>query len=320
MLDFHRVFAGATVPARMLSSFLLAVFAGIATPDAQAAPAEFAGSSPEIVRESVYNYLIISRKDSVVRFRRMENGATVSAIDVSHPKRQVIPYTATLFAAALVKREPRVVLNIGLGAGAFNRLFEPTFTSAKLTTVEIDSMILEVAEAFTAFRQDERNQVVLNDGRRYLLRSQEKWDWIVLDAYIRNSQVPPHLTTLEFYQLVKTHLRDDGVFVVNLHYGNALYQSHLKTLRTAFPQVALLGVPGTGNIIVMAVKYRQPELMRQIAGADLDLLPNLAEWGVDFAAMKKAPRTADEVALPRGVKILTDEFAPVEFLDVKPMQ
>jgi hypothetical protein len=47
--------------------------------------------SKETVRESVFNYVIISRDGPVVRFRRMENGATVSAIDLSRPTRQVVP-------------------------------------------------------------------------------------------------------------------------------------------------------------------------------------------------------------------------------------
>ena len=60
---------------------------------------------------------------------------------------------------------------------------------------------------------------------------------MILDAYVRNSQVPPHLTTLEFYQAVKHHLEDDGVFATNVHGGTALFQSHVKTMSAAFPQV-----------------------------------------------------------------------------------
>ncbi|MBI3703014.1 MAG: hypothetical protein HY244_03970, partial [Rhizobiales bacterium] len=38
------------------------------------------GSKPsEAVFESVYNFLIMTREGSIARFRRMENGATVSA-------------------------------------------------------------------------------------------------------------------------------------------------------------------------------------------------------------------------------------------------
>jgi spermidine synthase len=272
----------------------------------------------EIVRESIYNYLIISRDGSVVRFRRMENGATVSAIDLSRPTRQVIPYTAGLFTAALVKSDPRNVVNIGLGAGAFDRLFVAGFPLARLTTVEIDPMILDTAKTFTAFQETERSSVALSDGRRYLKRHPDPWDWVVLDAYVRNSQVPPHLTTVEFYRLVSDRLRHDGVFVVNLRGGSALFQSNVKTLAASFPQVVFLNVPGSGNVIALAVKFRDRDLMSLITGAKIGDLSGAVASQVDFAALKTNFKLPNEILLRRNTKLLTDDFAPVEFLDMQP--
>jgi spermidine synthase len=262
-----------------------------------------AARSDEIVRESLYNYLIINRDGSVVKFRRMENGATVSAIDVANPQRQVISYTAALFAPTMIKT-PRRVLNIGLGAD--------------LVSVEIDPLILEVAKTFTEFREAERNKVVINDGRRFLQRSRDKYDWVILDAYVRNSQVPPHLTTLEFYEVVKDHLADDGVFATNVHGGTALFQSHLKTMTRAFPQVVFFPIADTRSIIAMAVKYRSPNLLQMIAGADVAKLPAISAFGVDFAALKKGWLTAKDFEIPRNTRHLTDDFAPAEFLDIRP--
>ena len=273
--------------------------------------------SDETVRESLYNYLIISRDGSVVKFRRMENGATVSAIDLANPQRQVIAYTAALFAPTLIKT-PRRVLNIGLGAGAINRLFETTFPESEMVSVEIDAMILEVAKTHTKFREAERNKVVINDGRRFLQRNKDKWDWVILDAYVRNSQVPPHLTTLEFYEVVKDHLQDDGVFATNVHGGTALFQSHVRTMTAAFPQVAFFPVADTGSIIAMAVKFRSPNLLQTIAEADVAKLPALAAFGVDFTGLKKGWLTAKDFQVPRNIRYLSDDFAPAEFLDLRP--
>ena len=179
-------------------------------------------------------------------------------------------------------------------------------------------MILEVAKTHTQFREAERNKVVINDGRRYLQRSKDKWDWIILDAYVRNSQVPPHLTTLEFYQVVKDHLEDDGVFAANVHAGTALFQSNVKTMTAAFPQVAFFPVADTGSVIAMAVKFRGPDLRQAIAQADIGKLPALAAFGVDFAGMKQGWLTARDLAIPRDTRLLSDDFAPAEFLDIRP--
>jgi spermidine synthase len=274
--------------------------------------------SKETVRESVYNYLIISRDGPVVRFRRMENGATVSAIDLSGPTRQVVPYTAALFAVALVKPDPRSVLNIGLGAGAFDRLFVAGFPQARLTTVEIDQMILEAAKTFTAFQETEHSAVTIGDGRRYLQRHAELWDWVVLDAYVRNSQVPVHLTTMEFYRVVADRLSEGGVFVVNLHGGSALFQSSVKTLAAAFPQVVFLQVPDSGNVIGIAVKFRDRDLMQLVTSATIADLPATVTSEVDFAGLKPNFRRAGDMPLRRNTRLLTDDFAPVEFLDLQP--
>lgn len=113
------------------------------------------------VRESPYNHVTIRRNGSVVSFRRLENGGAASAIDLANPRRQVIPYTATLFAPALVHCCPSRVLNVGLGAGAFERLFETAFAGSSLTTIEIDPMIVEIAETHTGFRPGPRTEVVI---------------------------------------------------------------------------------------------------------------------------------------------------------------
>ncbi|HML07322.1 MAG TPA: fused MFS/spermidine synthase [Xanthobacteraceae bacterium] len=290
-----------------------------------AVPAAAAGVVPlnenePVVRESIYNYLIISRSGSVVRLRRLENGATVSAIDLAEPRRQMIPYTATMFGAAMIEPNPSEVFNIGLGAGALNRLIEPSFPAASLTTVEVDPMMVEVARTYTGFQPDDRDKIVIEDGRRHLLKVGGKWDWIMLDAYVRRSQVPPQFTTVEFYKLVASRLSPNGVFVDNLHFGTELFQSNVKTLLASFPQVAFLTVPNSGNIIALAVTYKTPSLVQQIREADIGRLPRLDAWNVDLASIKDNLVAPDRFPVPRGTKILTDDFAPAEILDTRPMR
>lgn len=271
------------------------------------------------VRESVFNHLIIRRDGSIVSFRRLENGGTVSAIDLDNPRRQVIPYTATLFAPALVKCCPSSVLNLGLGAGAFDRLFETAFPQSRLVSVEIDPMVVEVAETYTAFRRGPKAEVVIADGRRYLSQSRGPWDWIVLDAYVRKSRIPVHLTTREFFELARSRLSPGGIFVVNVvGSGSAFFQSYLKTLTVVFGQVAFFPVRERPNVIALGVAFKDPDLMKLIGEADPARLPNLAAWGVDFPAIQKSAVPASAYPIPPTTRVLTDDFAPVEILDARP--
>jgi predicted membrane-bound spermidine synthase len=273
--------------------------------------ARLAAAKPaELVRESAYNYIIVSQDGPVISFRRMENGASVSAIDLNRPSYQVIPYTKYLFAPSLVDPHPSKVLSIGLGAGAFNRLFNLAYPEAALTTVEIDPMIRDLAVELTKFRETAGNKVVIDDGRRYLRRSDERYDWIVIDAFVRNSQYPPHLATREFFQLVADHLTDQGILVINVMSGNKLYDCLVATIASVMPNALLFEVPGKGNVIVLARKSAD-SLKEKIAIGAPPAAALLQVNGVDLPQI----RTAGLAPGPVGcADPLTDDFSPTEFL------
>ena len=272
-------------------------------------------AAAEEIHESVYNYIIVSRAGSVVGLRQMLSGGTQSAIDLARPSFQVLPYSRWLFAAALYQPAPARALALGLGAGGFNRLFNLAFPDAQLTTVEIDPMMLRLAVELTGFAQSAQNRVVIDDARLYLRHSAEVWDWLILDAYVRNSQIPPHLTTVEFFDSAAAHLRPGGVFAVNIVGPDALYYALVNTLKRVFANGAVFLVPGTGNRIFLGTPSPKPDLAAAINRDPIALAPAvaplLAQNGVDFAAIRSSLAT---VALPPGTPVLTDDFAPSEYL------
>ena len=279
------------------------------------APLTWAADAPDQTFESPYNFIIVKSVDRITYFRRMETGSNVSAIDLDNPARQVIPYTGWLFAAALINPRPAKVLNIGLGAGAFNRLFSLGFPKAQMTTVEIDPMIVDVAHRLTGFAEGTNDKVAIADGRRFMRQTGDRYDWLVIDAYVRNSQVPPHLTTTEFFDLAKSRLTDQGVLAMNLHNSAHVFGGIVATLGKVFPDVVLLNVPGSDaakhNVIVLAAKSRNVLADRLRSTASADGLPDLRAYGVDWAAFRDP---ADPAAVTAGAMVLTDDFAPTEFL------
>ncbi len=299
-----------TLPALPFALALLAILALGPAPSARAA----SQASGEEVHESLYNYVIVNKIGTVVSFRRLENGGTVSAVDLADPARQLVSYTSYLFAPALLKPRPASVLNIGLGAGAFNRLFDIAFPDAQLTTVEIDPMILDLAKRYADFAEGPRDKVALGDGRRYLRQTEARYDWIVMDAFVRNSQIPPHLTTQEFFRLVRAHLAPDGVFVANVIAAPPLLASIAATLASVFPNAVYLSVKDRGNIEMMAANPPTLPLGAALAAADPTPLTRLARWSVDAGEIKasQTPIAGEDKAT-----LLTDDFAPTEFLGLE---
>ncbi len=266
--------------------------------------------------DTAYNSLTIERKGSLVELRaRSRRGeALESAVDLADPLRLVVPYTRTLYAGLFFQPRPGRVLMIGLGGAGFHRLFTAAFPAALLQTVELDPKVFELCQSRLAFAPTDRTPVALLDGRMFVKRDRTRWDWIILDAF-RGGYVPAHLKTEEFYRECAARLADRGVFITNLHAGTELFYSDIRTIQAVFPQVALFATEGSGNVIACAVKYREPAVTDPAAWPDPATLLDPALAGrLDLAAIR-AERIALPVDVLENARVLTDDFAPVEFLD-----
>jgi spermidine synthase len=265
--------------------------------------------------DTAYNSLTVERRGTVVELRaRSHRGEFLeSAVDLADPLTLVVPYTRTLYAGLFFQPRPERVLMIGLGGAGFHRLFAAAYPQSLLQTVELDPKVLELTETRLGFKPTDHTPVATMDGRLYVKRSTQKWDWIILDAF-RGGYVPPHLKTQEFYQECAARLADNGVFVTNLHASTELYYADLKTLASVFPQVVLFGTKGRGNVIACAVKYKAPAITQPANWPSAAVLNPPFQGHLDLDDIRE--ERIDWPAAAASAQLLTDDFAPVEFLDV----
>ena len=125
------------------------------------------------------------------------------------------------------------------------------------------------------------------------------------DAYNSFISLPWHLTTVEFNDLVKGHLKNGGIYVVNfisaLKLGDSLFfQSMLKTFRLSFPNVYIFVF---GDVAFMPQNVI-------LVGVNSDEKINLSNIDDDFF---QKYRTADNFSVDDGL-VLRDNFAPLERL------
>ncbi len=265
--------------------------------------------------DTIYNSLTVERVGDVVELRaRSRRGeALESAVDLTDPLKLVVPYTRSLYGALFLHPEPKRVLMVGLGGAGFNRLFASAFPEAVLHTVELDPKVVELCREKMAFIPTDRTPVTTMDGRMFIKRNRETWDWIILDAF-RGGYVPPHLKTQEFYQECARRLSERGVFVSNLHATSELFRSDLRTIQSVFPQVVLFATKARGNVIACAVKYTSPRITDPATWPAVAVLQKPV-----YAGRLDLEEIRNEVSpLPPGLRsaeLLTDDFAPVEFLD-----
>jgi spermidine synthase len=270
--------------------------------------------------ETPYSHITIERTGSVVEMRSLWRRRLYreSAVDLNNPAQLIVPYTRAIAASAMFHPKPRHALMIGLGGGGFNQFFEKAFPSTTLETVEIDSKVCELAQKYLGFRPSERNKVKILDGRMFLRHSKAIYDWIILDAF-RGGFVPPHLKTVEFYKLAQSHLAPDGLFVANVRTDSSLFVADVRTLRQVFPQLGMFDVPQTANAVLVAANFHQPTLEEMAKKAGHLTFNEVFRHSVDpVAAAKSFHPIVRE--LSKNAPILTDDFAPTEFLDTVKMK
>lgn len=265
--------------------------------------------------ESVYTHYSIVKEGSVVELRhlRKETSWLESAIDLSDPPRQVVAYSTRIFSGVFFTGVPQKALMIGLGGGGINRLFNTAFTTSTLQTVDVDAMALELSKKHMGFTESDRNRVEIMDGRRYVKKSNEKWNWVILDAF-HGGYIPFHLKTKEFYEEIKKILAPGGLLLSNLHSETMLYDSDVKTLQACFPQVMLFEVPDTGNVIAVAATYASPKLTDQLDKYSVSAANPVLKKYLDLDAIKKSVILKPDQKQTQG-NVLTDDYCPVEYLN-----
>jgi spermidine synthase len=230
-------------------------------------------------------------------------------------------YTEYFQMAWLWNTQITNVLMVGLGGGTAQRAFEHYYPGVNVETVEIDPMVLRVAQDYFKFKQSPRQKVQVADGRVFLRRSTVRHDLIILDAYVSGrygSSIPQHLATKEFFELVRDHLTTNGVVAYNVigtmndwHAGivGAIY----RTLKSVFPQVYLFPAQTSQNVVLVATR----------TGVRADLFglrqraSQLVQTGrVTLPGFRERIEVFKPLAPPSAARspVLTDDYAPVEGL------
>lgn len=199
----------------------------------------------------------------------------------------------------------RSVLCIGLGVGIVPS--QLARDGVRVDVVEINPSVVPVAEKF--FDLDvSRLNLTIGDGRQFLNRCTNRYDAVVLDAFLGDSS-PAHLMTREAFTAMREVMTPEGVLVINCfgdtQHGRDFFLASLsKTLRAAFDHVQLhAGENGNAFFVASASPLR---VFRPV-----DLQGIHPKVRNEVVHVLKATRETD----PSHGRVLTDDFNPIEFYD-----
>ena len=261
--------------------------------------------------ESVYNYLQVKENDrSVILSTNVLFG--VQSMLMKDEGMTGMYYDYAMAAPLMTKRaapEDCSVLILGMGTGTYAHQCRSYFGDMAIEGVEIDGKITELAHEYFELPRDVK--VTTYDGRAYLNAIEGKYDVIMVDAY-QDITIPFQMSSVEFFTLVKEHLQEDGVMVVNMNMRGSMEGSinqHLAdTIAAVFGEVYTVDVKGSTN-------------RELFASDDPQMLANFAEHrgSVNDGELAAMMETVAEglTAYEAGSYIMTDDKAPVELLGMQ---
>ena len=201
------------------------------------------------------------------------------------------------------------VLILGMGTGTYATQCRKYFGDMNIEGVEIDEKITELSREYFSLPEDVK--VTTYDGRAFLQAVETTYDVIMVDAY-QDITIPFQMSSVEFFTMVKDHLKDGGVMVVNMNmHGNKegdINQYLADTIANVFDNVYSVDVAGSTNRELFASQHSD---MIEVLS---DHVENLSDAGLQNMMRRVADNS---VAYAAGDYLMTDDKAPVELLGMQ---
>ena len=195
--------------------------------------------------------------------------AVQSSMRLDDPLALIAAYTRKMMAFLLFRPAPRHVLMIGLGGGSLAKFCYRHLPRTRITVVEISEEVIALRDEFAIPPDDDRFEIIHDDGAAFLARTEIQPDIILIDAFDEDG-VSPTLAVSGVYRRASQCLMPDGVLVMNFSGEKIRYPAHIEPLLEAFGgTIRLVPVEHDDNVILFAFKDRQaaelPDFLRRRA-------------------------------------------------------
>ena len=198
-------------------------------------------------------------------------------------------------------------LVLGMGAGTSVRQILSQNPEVTIDAVEIDPAVIDAAWTYFDLPRVDHLRVHEDDARRFLRRSQDRYDYVQLDVYHGGPHIPGYLVTQEAFAAIRDHLQPQGCVMVNVI-------SPLQSLNR--------------RILVDAIGATMHEVFENIYSVDLGANHLLIATALSRGALEEKLETApyarnaaqdlgfllEELNPLSNAQVLTDNRVPIERL------
>lgn len=251
-----------------------------------------ATASVLVTKESLYGQIKVTEQEGV-RSLYLNNG--IMGQMWMEDETAILPgweYVSCFEYPLTINPKIKNILSLGLGIGMIGKSINSKY-DVSLDVVELNQEVINVAKEYFNVETSENFKIYADDARTFLQNSDTKYDLIIMDVLhflpSQGYQIPFHVTTQEFFELVKEHLNPDGIFssMIVGSLSGPFFRSEYKTIDSVFGNVYAYNC---GEIVLFAVN----------GNGFSDQLTQHFAHGEYF----KLDSTSDDI-------ILLDDYAPV---------
>ncbi|MFP4149851.1 MAG: fused MFS/spermidine synthase [Nitriliruptoraceae bacterium] len=291
------------------------VSSGMAVAVLAAGGLSFAAANPCEEESAYYCAYIVEDPDRPTGRALWLDNLRHSYVDLEDPTYLEFTYTqwfGDVLDAVAPEPDPVSVLHIGGAGFTMPRYVRATRPGSTSEVLEVDPLLVELAQEDLGLDLDADIEVRLGDARTTLDQGEvARHDVVIGDAF-GGVAVPWHLATQEFTAKVHARLRPGGVYTLNvIDYGpRSFLRAEVATVASVFEHVAVLGRPGSfdergrsrgGNYVLVASDAPLPIAAIEAANARRGRTDEVLHG----AALRSFVADA---------RILTDDHAPVDQL------
>lgn len=259
--------------------------------------------------ESVYQHLQVVEDDKGARYLLSNEGIGYESV---YDPNKVLTNTFydyfSLLPELCVCEDKKKILVVGLAGATIPRQMKNIYRdSVEIDGVEIDAKVVELARKYFDLNKLGLN-VYTGEGRTYLSKTDKKYDVIIIDAFQNELYIPWTLTTLEFWETVKSKLTAGGVVAINVNSdGNdsELLRVIANTQAAVFKNVFIANNWDHHNYMLVAGEN------------ELDFTNLSQSTNNLLASQAQTVSRAKKISYDPKLMVLTDDRAPIESITDK---
>jgi spermidine synthase len=213
-------------------------------------------------KDSRYGKLVVTRLEDQYNF--FENGSLLFSTDDIIRAEETVHYTM-----AQMDAPERVLVVSGGITGTAREILK--YGVEQVDYVELDPDVIELGRTYTSSIDDERIRPIPMDGRLFIRTTNERYDAVILDLPDPSTIQTNRMYTVEFFQEVKSILRENGVISTSIASSANFPQSPevaplaqvlYSTLNEAFARIII--IPGDMSYFIASDGPLTYDVLRRI--------------------------------------------------------